>query len=93
MICCVHGYVCMCVYLVGISTINSSPEGQSFSLYTMGSPSLDLGRSEWAQITPVDQGSEHHALYRTLSIPLDRYTDTHQVGSNSNTGDRRTHDT
>lgn len=26
--------------------MNSSPEGQSFSLYTIASPSLDLGRSE-----------------------------------------------
>lgn len=31
--------------LEGIRAINSSPEGQSFSLYTIASPSLDLGRS------------------------------------------------
>lgn len=34
------------MYLEGIRAINSSPEGQSFSLYTIASPSLDLGRSE-----------------------------------------------
>lgn len=41
-----HSWEDLCVYLEGISAINSSPEGQSFSLYTMGSPSLDFGRSD-----------------------------------------------
>lgn len=35
-------------HLEGMRAMNSSPDGQSFSRYTKGSPSLDLGRSEHA---------------------------------------------
>lgn len=35
----------VCWYLEGIRAMNSSPDGQSFSLYTTDSPSLDFGRS------------------------------------------------